>query len=125
MAIRATVGATSRKKLQALAGDLGRRLRAQPGDVTARPGEGVNEPKGKWIGGERHDDGNRSGRLLRGLHGRVCCRDDDVDFELHQLGGQVGESFILPMSPSPFDGDVLTLYVPELAQPLAESQDWR
>jgi hypothetical protein len=102
------------EKLQALPPDL-RRRHPQPGDVAARPREAGNKPIGNWVAHESHDNGNRPGRLLRRLHARQRCRDDDVDLELHQFSGQVGESFELPASPAPFDADVLTLDVPQLA----------
>ena len=102
------------EKLQALPADL-RRRQPQPGGVAAGPREVGNKPIGNWVAHESHDNGNRPGRLLRRLHPRPRCRDDDVNIELHQLSGQVGELFELPVCPAPFDGDVLTLDVPQLA----------
>ena len=71
------------EKLQTLTGDLGRRLDAQPGDVATRPCQAGNESQGHWIGGERHDDGNRFGRPPRGMHGWICSGNNDVNLELH------------------------------------------
>ena len=50
----------------------------------------------------------------------VGWREDDGNVESHQLGGTLGEAFGHLARPSPVNGDVLPLYVAELAQPLAE-----
>ena len=53
----------------------------------------------------------------------AVLRDDDVDFEMNQLGREVGEPLILPLRTSVLDDDVLALDLTELAQPLPECLD--
>jgi hypothetical protein len=49
-----------------------------------------------------------------------CWRDDDVDLQPHQLGGELTEAFGSPTGPSPFDRNALSLHVAELTQSVLE-----
>ena len=64
-----------------------------------------------------HDNGNGGRRLLGSLNGGRCSGYDDIHFHLHQLCRQAGKALVLPLCPAVLDGNVLTLHVPELAQP--------
>ena len=44
------------------------------------------------VDGCRHDDRNRLGRVLGGERGGRRDRDDEIDLELEQLGGERRES---------------------------------
>src|SRR4029453_4848665 len=64
----------------------------------------------------RRDYGDCRGSSLGG-EGRGCAsmRHDDVNPECNQLGHQGGETVILPLRPSVFDGNVLPLHVAQIA----------
>ena len=95
-------------------------LLAIPVMFPPRAREIADEPGAHRIGNAREDDGDRAGRLLRGKRGRSTWRDDDVRLEANQLGGQVGQSLDPPPCEPDHNGNVLTLDVTELAQPLPE-----
>jgi hypothetical protein len=54
------------------------------------------------------------------LAARICpvpsCYYDDVDLKTHELGRKLTEPIALPLRISVLDGDVLSLYVANLAQ---------
>src|SRR6266852_3119910 len=62
-----------------------------------------------WIlRGGCHHDGNRAGRVLgRADRGR-CHRDNNINFQLHQVGRQVWQAFEAALGKAPFDNEVLT-----------------
>src|SRR5262245_36963057 len=112
------------KKLQTLPNDLGRR-HAQSCDVAPGPRETSNETESHRVADESHDNGNRFGRFMRCQSTGSRRRDDDVNVELHELRDHLGKPLVLPVCPPPFDGDVLTLDVSQLAQAFAKGQDGR
>jgi hypothetical protein len=50
-------------------------------------------------------------------------RDNDIDLEPDELGGNLGEALATALRPAIFNRDVATLDPAELAQPLQESGD--
>ena len=60
-------------------------------------------------------DGDRFGRLVRGLdHGRRWS-EDHVDVHAHQFGREIRQ-LLDPVSPTKFNDDVLALDIAEVAQ---------
>src|SRR5256885_6765677 len=90
------------------------------GDVATRPRETGHEPVSDRIAHDRHDDGDRGGRLPYCTGRWRIQREDEVDLETGQLGRQTREPLDLPIGPSVLDEDVLTLHVAVFAQALPE-----
>ena len=85
-------------------------------DVAARPPHAGDESDPDRITPERHDDGNRRGRLP-GSHGRrVAPCDDDVDLEPDQLGGEVREPFALLVRETVRPDEVPSLDIAKLTE---------
>ena len=90
------------------------------GDVAAGPRVAGHEA---GLIGERHvreHDRNLGGHTLGGATCLRSRRADDVDVELDQLGGELGEAGRVAVRPSEFDREVLALDVAEPAEPLPE-----
>ena len=74
------------------------------------------------VAGGRHDDGHRGRRLLE--HGDAGpARDNDVRLEPYELGGERGQAFVVTVRPPALDGDVASLDVPEVTEPLPHGLD--
>jgi len=108
------------EQLQALRDQLGAEVR-QPGDVPTRPRETGHEPVSDRIANDRHDDGDRGGRLLYSTGRWRIRREDEVDLETGQFGRQTWEPLDLPIGRSVLNEDVLTLHIAAFAQALPES----
>ena len=52
---------------------------------------------------QKHDRDRRGGPLCH--EGSVCCRDDDIDLQPHQFGGDLGEALGVSFRPVIFDRD--------------------
>jgi len=63
----------------------------RPVTVAARPGEAGDQAE--RIDNPGEDDRDCSGRRLRGLRGRCVYRNDNVDIETDQFGGEAGKPF--------------------------------
>ncbi|HZD29814.1 MAG TPA: hypothetical protein VE251_14125 [Xanthobacteraceae bacterium] len=106
-------------ELDAFAGEFRADAR-NSGDVAARPRKAGDESRGDRISRVRHDDGDFVRGLLCRLSGGREPRDDDVDLETDQLGGQFGKPAELSLRRSKFVSNVLPFDIPEIAQPLPE-----
>ena len=94
---------------------------AQPRDVSTRPGEAGDEPVPDWVGADRHDYGNRAGRLLQRTDRRLPrSRDEDVHLETDEFSRQVRESLRSSLCASILDGDVVALKPAKVAETLTE-----
>jgi len=99
------------------------RLEVQPGDVASGPRDAGDEPVADRLFHGRYDDRNSLGCVLSG---QSCCGircDDDIDVETHGLGRKLREALRCAASPAPFDHDVSTIDVAEVAELLDEGID--
>src|SRR5262249_32626654 len=94
-------------------------------DTSTWPLKCRGKPNGNWIDRADEHDGNR-------WAGLPCCmstnspeRDDDVDFETDQFGGEFRNSIQVPVSKSTLDDDVSTLDITELAKALSQRIEHR
>src|SRR4029434_3587904 len=79
------------------------------------------------ISTDRHDDGNRAGRVLERPDPRLPqAGHEDVHPKTDQLGGEERELFLSALlSNAPLDDDVLPLHPAELTQPVLEGRvEW-
>jgi hypothetical protein len=51
---------------------------------------------------------------------RIAYRDDHVDREPDQFGGELGQSFELPSCPAELDDEILSLHVSQVAEAVAK-----
>jgi hypothetical protein len=112
------------QELQPLTAELGTVAR-QAGDVRRRSREVRDESGADRIRHTGEDDRDRSRRLL----GRHSCRraggDDHAWSQSDQLRCELEQALWPSTRESVLDGDVLTLDVTKLAQPLPEGVDFR
>ena len=114
------------EQLQLLANQL---RRDPPGscDISTRPREARDEPVLDRIGDRRDDDRNGLRRISGGFD-RAGYGDDDVDFQLDQLGGEIGQHLAIPRRRAVLDNDVLSHDVAKLAKTVHEGfalRGWR
>src|SRR5205085_5641486 len=110
------------EQLQELDVDLGQHD-GEPGDVAARPRQAGRMAGGDRVGVADEDDGDRRGRPFGRLGVDRTWYDDDIDLEPGQFLRQFAHPFRLSLRPPVLDGDVPTLYVTQVAKPLAKSLD--
>src|SRR5215471_14029378 len=81
-------------------------------------GKAFNQTLLDWIAPNAyHDDGNRLGCLLNSPNPRApSCYHDNINFEAHQLGGEVRGAILLPLRIPELDGDILSFWIAKLAQ---------
>src|SRR6516165_2501769 len=90
------------------------------GEIPPRAVEAGRQPSRDRIA-RSEDDRDRARRLLGRQSRRTAPGGhDDVDLESHELGGECGGSVGFPVAPSVLDGDVPSLDVAQLPQPLSE-----
>ena len=93
---------------------FGGKLRAeerQAGDVPAWPGERGDEPVFDGIAHDRHEDGDRGGRVQHSAGRRRIGGQDKVELERGELIRQTRKSLDLPVCGSVFDDDSLPLHI--------------
>src|SRR5215813_488885 len=93
---------------------------AKAGDIATRPRKAGDKPLPYRIAAHGHDDRDRAGCALGRGNRRRIARDDDVDFKAHQLYSELAETVGVPVSKTPFDGEILAFGPTELAQSLEE-----
>jgi hypothetical protein len=103
------------QQFQALCVDLRAEV-GQTRNVSARPRETRYQAGGNGVTGNRDDDGDDRGRLLRGTCSLRPMGHDGVNPETNQFGRQLGQPVILFFCPTVFDDEVLALDVAQLAQ---------
>src|SRR5713101_3790221 len=111
-----------REELELLAAHL-RNVEDKPREIAARARQARRPSLGHRIRLKIHaDDGNRLGRLGRGLDRGRSAREDDVDAGGNELGGEVGKLLVLvgALWGSEFEEEVLSRHVPHLLQTLEE-----
>jgi hypothetical protein len=96
------------EKLQTL-GDGLTSLPSQSRDIPPGVRKATHEPEADRIRWHDHHDRDRLCRGEPRLNRVVNRRNDDIDVELHQLGGEVREPRDVAMRPSPLYGDVLPI----------------
>jgi hypothetical protein len=119
MATRETLGATALSISSCFPHQLGADG-GEPGEIAAGPSQAGDEALGHRIAGYGEDDRDRPGGLLGGFGSGRGCRDDDVDVQPDELGGERGQSLILELGGPMLDHHVLTFDVAQVAQPLPE-----
>jgi len=87
-------------------------------DVASGPREARHEAV--RIAHRRHDDGNRSRRVLGGGGRRRATGNDHIDLETHERGGELRESLRVTIGGPVFEKEVLALDVAQLAQASAQ-----
>ena len=66
-----------------------RRHEGQSRDVPTWPGKVGHEPAPDWISDWAEHNGNRARRSLRSESRRRCLREEQVDLEADEVGGEV------------------------------------
>ena len=95
-------------------------LDRQASDVAARSRETCDEAGTNRVPRQReHDRNDRCHLLCCGDCG--CRRDDDIDFQLDELGRDLGVALTASLRPAILDRDSATLDPSEFVQPLHES----
>ncbi|HET6366116.1 MAG TPA: hypothetical protein VFG27_02755 [Pseudomonadales bacterium] len=93
----------------------------QSGDVLARARETRDQPGRHGIPrGQRHDDRNGRGCLLRRRRRQPPLRHEHIDLEADELRRQVGKPFYLGLRKARLVRDVLALDMAEPSQTLAK-----
>ena len=95
------------EQLDMLAGHV-RLLHRKSSDVAAGPRKTGRQPCTDRVGGNRHDDGDRRGRLLGRQGGLGAITDNDLGIEPHQFGGKAGQLIGVAVRPAVFDHKVVT-----------------
>jgi hypothetical protein len=103
-----------------LLGDQILELRGQSREVAPGAREARDQTRGDWIDQDDEDHGDRARRLLHDADRMRPGRDDDVDLELNELGGERRDSLSVPVRPPIFDRHGLALGPAQLAEPLSE-----
>jgi len=101
------------EELELLAAHL-RNVEDKPREIAARARQARRPSLGHRIRLEIHaDDGNRLGRLGRGLDRGRIAREDDVDASGNELGDEVGILLVLvgALWAAGFEEEVLSRYV--------------
>src|SRR5919106_4705163 len=96
---------------------------ARPCDVPTGPAEAGHELIPHGISTDRHDDGDRTGRLLGRTGPRRAHGHNDIHWEADEFGHQIRKAFKSSLRPPVLNGDVLSLTVAEFAEPLPEGLD--
>ena len=115
----AQTGDNLAQEFDPLASEFGR-LDRQAGHVAARPRQARDQALPTGSPDDREDDRDDRCRLLCRRDG-ASYRDDDVDLEPDELGGDLGEALVASLRPAIFDRDGATLDPAEFAQPLHKS----
>jgi hypothetical protein len=84
--------------------------------VAAGSREIYDEPDLDRVGHGDHDNGNRRGSALDGLHFSSPRRHDDIGAELHEFQGEPWKSFVLSLCEPRHDDEILPLDVPQITQ---------
>ena len=84
------------------------------------PREARDKAKRHRVGGEPHHYGNRARRPLRGDDSWVILRDDDINFESHEFGGEFREPFWSSIGVAHLQGDILPFHVTKLPKSMTE-----
>ena len=92
----------------------------QSGDISARSRKARDQPGTNGISSLGHDDRDFERRLLCRQSGGCEPRDDYIDFETDQLGGQFGKPVEVSFSGSKLKSNVLPLDITQIAQSLPE-----
>src|SRR5438552_3918742 len=110
------------QQLDLFDGYVDREIR-QTRDVAAGMRKALDEAVVDWIWRGNHDHRDRARRMLRGLDRRRIAGDDDVDIHMRQFRRHAGKQLVFAVGETPFDEDVLPLYVTEIAQPAQKSAE--
>src|SRR5262249_23924752 len=90
----------------------------QPRNVSPWVGKAGDQPVSDWIGTARHHNRDGAGNFFSlETRTRTVC-DDDVHLETDQLFCEIRQPITLAVRRSVFNGNVLSHYVAEIAQPL-------
>jgi hypothetical protein len=107
------------KELDALRVQLAPKER-RSGNIRVGPAVAGHEAALHRIADDRHHDRDGRRRLLRRKGGWGSLRDDDVDLQPDQLGGEGRQAVVVAVGPPVFDGDVLPHQVPVFLKALDE-----
>jgi hypothetical protein len=110
------------QQLKSLGGSI-RLLQRQAGDVAARSRQRLNHAGADRVSHRREHDRNDRRRVLCCERLRGSGRDDDIDFESDQLGGDLRQTLKALVWPTVLDGDGAALDPTEFAQPLHEGEE--
>ncbi len=95
----------------------------QASNVPTRMGETGDEPGADGIGLTDEHDGDLARDFLGFESAPGRCRNDNIDSETDELGGERVEPLDLSRRISLLDDDVLTLDIPKLSKPVAKGSD--
>src|SRR5262249_30691591 len=108
------------EQLQPLAEDFRPGINGDPGDVPAWPRQAGDQPTLDWSTDANEDNGDRGGRVLGSQGAGSSHNKEDINPKADQLGREIGEPTEIPLRISVLKGDVLTLHIAEMVQPLLE-----
>src|SRR5437660_12800968 len=91
-----------------------------PGNVAARMRQSCDEPFANGIATEGHNDWYRTGCLLNRSHRGRRRRDNQVDFEPHELRGEIEKSVEFAIRVPEYDHNVLPFEVSDVSESLAQ-----
>ena len=97
------------QEMQLLADDLRPGDPGQASDVRAGPGEAGNESGTHRIDDGHHHDGDRLRRVLDHADQWRRGAQDDIDLEIGEFPGKLGQPFILSVCPAILKADGLTI----------------
>src|SRR5262249_53321838 len=92
----------------------------EPRHVPAGPGEARDKAALHRVPHAPHNDRNRLGGVLGGLHAFRPLTDNDVHRETDQLGSERGEVLELPLGKAVLDGEVVPAHPAALTPCVAE-----
>ena len=96
-------------------------MAGQPGDVPAGAGQAGDEALLDRAGARGHHDRDGVGGVLQGPGRGAPVRDQDIDRQADQLGGEAGQPVGPPLGVAPLDDDVLPLDVAVVRQAQPEA----
>src|SRR5262245_60137382 len=100
--------------------DLRSWIAGHPGDIPPRLRETGDQPAPDGIEGTHEDNRDRGGGVLGSLYASRTQSKDQIHRQPDEPGGKVGKPVKVALRIAALKGDVLSLHIAEIAQPLDE-----
>src|SRR3989304_3152122 len=110
-------GAGPPPQLEILAADLRTRQQVQPREPPPGTPEPLDEPRSDRVRGAGEDDGRGTFRLLGALGDDGPWREDHVNLEADQFGGELPQPIGLPLPRPNLEEDALAFDITKLGEP--------
>src|SRR5262249_39721408 len=95
-------------------------IEGHPSDIPPWPRQTGDQPAPDGIEGTHEDNGDRGGSVLGSLYAGLVRSKDQIHRQADELGGKVGEPVEVALRIAALKGDVLSLHIAEIAQPVDE-----